>query len=161
MIVSFDEISDDARIWIYQSNKSFSINQIKIIENRIKDFLNSWTSHGEKLKVASKIKYCYFIIIALDQNISLASGCSIDKMVHFIKNLENEFGVRLLDLHDISYKINNEIFVAKLKDFKDKILKKKIDNTTIVFNNLINLKSDLVNNWEIPLSKSWHKQLIK
>ena len=82
-------------------------------------------------------------------------------MVHFIKNLENEFGVRLLDRLDISYKINNEIFISNLKDFKDKILEKKIDNTTIVFNNLINLKSDLTNSWEIPLSKSWHKQLIK
>ena len=74
MIVSFDEISDDARIWIYQSNKLFSNDQIKIIKNRIQDFLNSWTSHGNELKVASKIKYCYFIIIALDQNTSLASG---------------------------------------------------------------------------------------
>ena len=82
-------------------------------------------------------------------------------MVHFIKNLENEFGVRLLDRLEISYKINNEIFISNLKDFKDKILEKKIDNTTIVFNNLINLKSDLTNRWEIPLSKSLHKQLIK
>ena len=57
MIVSFDEISDDARIWIYQSNKLFSNDQIKIIKNRIQDFLNSWTSHGNELKVASKIKY--------------------------------------------------------------------------------------------------------
>ena len=161
MIVSFDEISDDARIWIYQSNKLFSNDQIKIIKDRIQDFLNSWTSHGNELKVASKIKYSYFISIALDQNTSLATGCSIDKMVHFIKNLENEFGVRLLDRLDISYKINNEIFISNLKDFKDKILEKKIDNTTIVFNNLINLKSDLANNWEIPLSKSWHKQLVK
>ena len=43
-------------------------------------------------------------------------------MVHFIKNLENEFGIRLLDRLDISYKLNNEIFIANLKDFKDKIL---------------------------------------
>ena len=84
MIVSFDEISDDARIWIYQSNKLFSNDQIKIIKDRIQDFLNSWTSHGNELKVASKIKYSYFIIIALDQNTSLATGCSIDKMYHFI-----------------------------------------------------------------------------
>ncbi len=52
MIVCFDEISDDARIWIYQSNKLFSNDQIKIIKDRIQDFLNSWTSHGNELKVA-------------------------------------------------------------------------------------------------------------
>ena len=82
MIVSFDEISDDARIWIYQSNKLFSNDQIKIINDKIQDFLNSWTSHGNELKVASKIKYSYFIIIALDQNTSLATGCSIDCLLY-------------------------------------------------------------------------------
>ena len=29
MIVSFDEISDDARIWIYQSNKLFPMIKLK------------------------------------------------------------------------------------------------------------------------------------
>ena len=44
---------------------------------------------------------------------------------------------------------------------KEKFLKKKINNDTIVFNNLINLKSDLTDNWEIPLNRSWHQKLIK
>ena len=41
------------------------------------------------------------------------------------------------------------------------ISEKKINNDTIVFNNLINLKADLANNWEVPISRSWHKKLMK
>ena len=98
---------------------------------------------------------------ALDQSCSTASGCSIDKLVSFIKNIENEYQISLLDRLDISFRDKNKISVLRLDDFKRKILEKKINNDTIVFNNLINLKSDLANNWEIPLNRSWHQKLIK
>ena len=159
MVVTFDKISDDSRIWIFQSNQLIS--NIESLEKKIDAFLSSWTSHGDQLMVASKIKYNLFIIIALDESCSTASGCSIDKLVNFIKNIENEHQISLLDRLDISFRDKNKISVLRLDDFKRKILEKKINNDTIVFNNLINLKSDLTDNWEIPLNRSWHQKLIK
>ena len=161
MVVTFDKISDDSRIWIFQSNQLISNIDIESLEKKIDAFLSSWTSHGNHLMVASKIKYNLFIIIALDESCSTASGCSIDKLVNFIKNIENEYQISLLDRLDLSYRDKNKISVLRLDDFKRKILEKKINNDTIVFNNLINLKSDLTNNWEIPLNRSWHQKLIK
>ena len=161
MVVTFDKISDDSRIWIFQSNQLISNIDIESLEKKIDAFLSSWTSHGDQLMVASKIKYNLFIIIALDESCSTASGCSIDKLVNFIKNIENEYQISLLDRLDLSYRDKNKISVLRLDDFKRKILEKKINNDTIVFNNLINLKSDLADNWEIPLNRSWHQKLIK
>ena len=161
MVVTFDKISDESRIWIFQSNRLISDLHIESLEKKIEAFLSSWTSHGDQLMVASKIKYNLFIIIALDESCSTASGCSIDKLVNFIKNIENEYQISLLDRLDLSYRDKNKISVLRLDDFKRKILEKKINNDTIVFNNLINLKSDLADNWEIPLNRSWHQKLIK
>ena len=161
MVVTFDKISDDSRIWIFQSNQLISNIDIESLEKKIDAFLSSWTSHGDQLMVASKIKYNLFIIIALDESCSTASGCSIDKLVNFIKNIENEYQISLLDRLDLSYRDKNKISVLRLDDFKRKIIEKKINNDTIVFNNLINLKSDLTDNWEIPLNRSWHQKLIK
>jgi hypothetical protein len=161
MVVAFDKIRDESRIWIFQSNRLISEIDIESIEKKIDAFLSSWTSHGNQLMVASKIKYNLFIIIALDESCSTASGCSIDKLVSFIKNIENEYRISLLDRLDLSYIDKNKISVLRLDDFKRKILEKKINNDTIVFNNLINLKSDLADNWEIPLNRSWHHKLIK
>ena len=161
MIVGFDNIANDARIWIFQANRIFSQLELEFLEKSISLFLNSWTAHGSQLSASFKIEYNTFIIIALDEKNSTATGCSIDKLVNYMKQIENEFSVRLLDRLDISYMLNDEIVIDRLHDFKDKILTKKIDKNTIVFNNLIKLKNDLVENWKIPLSNSWHKQLIK
>ncbi len=161
MVVTFDKISDESKIWIFQSNRLIPDLDIEPLKKQIDNFLSSWTSHGNQLMVASEIKYNLFIIIALDQNCSTASGCSIDKLVSFIKNIENEYQISLLDRLDISFRDKNKISILRLDDFKRKILEKKINNDTIVFNNLINLKSDLTDNWEIPLNRSWHQKLIK
>ena len=161
MILNFDEINDDSRIWIFQSNRKFSKEEFNFLDQEIRLFLNSWTAHGSQLNASFKFKYEMFIIIALDENKSNATGCSIDQLMNFIKQIENEFSIRLLDRLDISYVIDDDIKVDRLDDFKNKILTKKINKNTIVFNNLIELKSDLAYNWEIPISSSWHKQLIK
>ena len=126
MILSFDKISDESRIWIFQSNRLISNSDIESLQNKIESFLISWTSHGNKLIVSSKIEYNLFIIIALDQSQSSASGCSIDKLVSFIKKLEDQFSISLLDRLAISYKDNNKISVVRLDDFKRKILEKKL-----------------------------------
>lgn len=161
MIVGFDNIANDARIWIFQANRIFSQLELKFLEKSISLFLNSWTAHGSQLSASFKIEYNIFIIIALDEKNSTATGCSIDKLVNFMKQIENEFSVRLLDRLDISYILNDELIIERLDDFKKNILTKKIDKNTIVFNNLIKLKNDLADKWKIPLSNSWHKQLIK
>ena len=161
MIVGFDNIANDARIWIFQANRIFLQLELEFLEKSISLFLNSWTAHGSQLNASFKIEYNTFIIIALDEKNSTATGCSIDKLVNYMKQIENEFSVRLLDRLDISYILNDELIIERLDDFKKNILTKKIDKNTIVFNNLIKLKNDLADKWKIPLSNSWHKQLIK
>ena len=161
MIVGFDNIANDARIWIFQANRIFSQLELEFLEKSISLFLNSWTANGSQLSASFKIEYNTFIIIALDEKNSSATGCSIDKLVNYMKQIENEFSVRLLDRLDISYILNDELIIERLDDFKKNILTKKIDKNTIVFNNLIKLKNDLADKWKIPLSNSWHKQLIK
>ena len=95
-------------------------------------------------------------------------GCTIEtndfnKLLAKFKKLECEvYGISKdsLKSHD-KFRDKYKITVLRLDDFKRKILEKKINNDTIVFNNLINLKSDLTDNWEIPLNRSWHQKFIK
>tara|TARA_B100000925_G_C21860633_1_gene409819 strand:+ start:18 stop:503 length:486 start_codon:yes stop_codon:yes gene_type:complete len=160
MILNFEKIDDDSRLWIYQSNRTLSNHEKILISEKIEDFLKSWTSHGNDLFCSFKIKYDLFIFIVLDEQQSAATGCSIDKLTAFIRSIENDLSISLLDRLYISYRQNEVISVEKLNDFKDKILKEKITNNTIVFNNLITHKKDLLENWEVPVSKSWHLKLL-
>lgn len=43
MIITFDEIPKESRVWIYQSNRKFSEKEITEISNKLKKFLENWT----------------------------------------------------------------------------------------------------------------------
>jgi hypothetical protein len=160
MIVDFDVISEESRIWIYQSNRTLSITEINEIESKIKDFLISWTAHGSDLQASFIIKYSRFIVISLNESFNLATGCSIDSSVRFIQDLEQEYNVSLLDKMNVSYRHGEFIAYKPLIEFKKMIKNRSISKKTIVFNNLINSKSEFLNNWEVPIEESWHNRFF-
>jgi len=43
MYVPFDTLPEESKIWIYQSNRKFSDEEIQEIETELKFFLENWT----------------------------------------------------------------------------------------------------------------------
>lgn len=161
MLVDFNTLPEESRIWIYQSNRSFTEDEIEQIQSKLNIFIENWTAHGSDLQAGYLIKYKRFIIIGLNQNISKASGCSIDASVHFIQQLEKEYQVDLMDKMNVSYKQGGFIAYKTLLDFKKMAKEKAISKNTIVFNNLVATIAEFNENWEVPASESWHSRFVK
>ena len=161
MISDFKTLSENSRIWIYQSNRSLTHQEKESISKLIKDFLNNWKSHGVSLKSGFEIKYNRFIVIAQDQNVQSVSGCSIDSMVNFIQKLEKQYNISLLDKLNVSYKQGDYIAYKSLKDFKKMVKDGAVSKNTIVFNNLVQTKLEYSNCWEVPVFESWHARFFK
>ncbi len=161
MITTFDQLPQDARIWIYQANRSFTEEELNEIESSLEEFLTQWTAHGADLKAAYTIKYKRFIVIGLDQTMSSASGCSIDASVHFIQKLEKAYNVDLLDKMNVSYKQGEFVAYKPLTDFRKMVKDGAVSKKTVVFNNLVANKHEFDKLWEVPASESWHSRFFK
>ena len=160
MIVSFDSLPQTSRIWIYQCNRSFYDSELEEISKKLTAFLEGWTAHGADLQSGFEIKYKRFIVIALDQKVNTATGCSIDASVKFIQELETEYKVDLMDKMNVSYKQGEYIAYKSLTDFKKMAKDKAVSKNTIVFNNLVNTKAEYLEFWEVPASESWHSRFV-
>ena len=161
MMSDFKTLSENSRIWIYQSNRSLTQQEKESISKLIEDFLNNWNSHGVSLNSGFEIKYNRFIVIAQDQNTQSATGCSIDSMVHFIQKLEKQYNISLLDKLNVSYKQGDYIAYKSLKDFKKMVKDGAVSKNTIVFNNLVQTKLEYTNYWEVPAFESWHARFFE
>lgn len=160
MIKEFKELPEDSRVWIYQSNRKLSDEEVSIIEPKVIEFLKQWTAHGKDLDAGYEIKYNRFVILGLNQENASASGCSIDASVYFIQSLEKEFGIDLLDKMNVTF-YNGEFIAHKsLADFKKMAKAKSVSKNTVVFNNLVNTKLDYLENWEVPAKDSWHNRFL-
>jgi chemotaxis regulatin CheY-phosphate phosphatase CheZ len=160
MLVDFNTLPDESRIWIYQANRSFSEKEIEELNQRINQFIERWTAHGSDLESGYLIKYKRFIVIGLNQNFNNYSGCSIDASVHFIQQLEKDFSVDLLDKMNVSYKQGEFIAYKTLTDFRKMAKEKAVSKKTIVFNNLVTNIAEFKENWEVPASESWHNRFL-
>ncbi len=160
MLVDFDTLPDTARVWIYQANRSFTDDELSVIQSKLDDFIAEWTAHGANLKAGYDIKYKRFITIGLDQNINAASGCSIDASVHFIQELEKEYNVDLLDKMNVSFKQGEFVAYKPLTDFRKMAKNRSVSKKTIVFNNLVTNKAEYLENWEVPAEESWHARFM-
>lgn len=161
MLVDFDTLPEESRVWIYQANRSFTEEEIAELESKIETFITAWTAHGKGLQAGYKIVYKRFIVIALNQNLNNATGCSIDASVHFIQQLEKEYNVDLMDKMNVSFKQGEFVAYKPLVDFKTMAKNRSVSKNTIVFNNLVTNIAEFKDNWEVPASESWHSRFIK
>ncbi|WP_323789415.1 ABC transporter ATPase [Psychroserpens sp.] len=161
MLVDFNTLPEESRVWIYQANRSFTDEEIVDIEDKLKIFIENWTAHGSDLQSGFTIQYKRFIVIALNQNLNIATGCSIDASVHFFQQLEKDYNVDLMDKMNVSYKQGEYVAYKTLLDFKKMAKDKAVSKNTIVFNNMVTNIAEFNENWEVPASESWHSRFLK
>lgn len=154
------EFSPASRIWIYQSDRELSETEIAKLETQLNQFAQSWTAHNQQLKAAAQIAFNRFIILLVDESQAGASGCSIDKSVRFIKDVESEFNINLFDRFSTAYFDGNEIKTASREQFENLLREGKVNAETIVFNNMVSTLADLQTKWQVPLKNSWHNRVF-
>lgn len=160
MFVPFNELPDSARIWIYQANTPFKEEDIPQLQKELQQFIEEWTVHGANLSASYEIKYKRFIILGVDEDYAATSGCSVDTSVHFIQHLEEKYRVDLLDKMNVVFRQGDYLAFKELKDFKRMVKDRAVSANTVVFNNLVNTKSEYEEYWEVPIKGSWHNRFL-
>lgn len=158
MKIDFNLLPDHSRIWIYQSNRPFSPDEKDKIHKMAADFVTEWTAHGNELKAGAGIFYDHFLILSVNERTSCVSGCSIDASVRFIRQLENLFGVALTDRSKIAFMEQKVVRITDLQNLKNEIVNQHITPDTLIFNNLVQTKGALKDQWLVPAGDSWMKK---
>jgi len=160
MLTDFKNLPDESRVWIYQSNRKLTDEEVEIIKNKTTGFLEKWTAHGADLEAGFEIKYNRFIVLGLNQENASASGCSIDASVSFIQSLEKEFDLDLLDKMNVTFYNGEHIAHKTLIDFRKMAKARSVSGNTVVFNNLVNTKAEYLEQWKVPAKESWHNRFL-
>ena len=125
------------------------------------EFAAQWVSHNRQLTAHATVKHRQFIVLMVDESNAGASGCSIDKSVHFLQHLEQRYGVDLFDRMTFAYEKEGEVKTAGRAQFTQMYQEGVLNDDTLVFNNLVKNKAELEQEWKIPLGQSWHKRLMR
>jgi len=149
------------RLWIYQSNRLLTEAECARITDVLQQFVEQWTAHGNQLRGSFEIRYRLFILLKVDESKAEVTGCSIDKSVHVLKELESELGISLFDPQMIALRDSFDTFWVVHQDvFRSWVRSGDVGEYTTVYNNTITSTADLADKWEVPLWKSWHAKVF-
>ena len=151
----------NSRVWIYQNDRLFTEQEQIEIDDLLKQFTGSWTSHGAKVKGFGKLFFNQFIILMADETASGVSGCSTDSSVRLIKEIENRYNADLFNRQNLAFFTGENIIQIPLSKLNEAISGNLINPETYYFNNAILSKKELEEKWIIKLKNSWLKNKVK
>jgi hypothetical protein len=97
MYLPIEQMPDHSRVWVYQANRPFSASEIQAIENYLTPALTQWAAHGAGLNASFEIRFQQVIVIAVDETVNAASGCSIDASTRWFKEMGAALGIDFFD----------------------------------------------------------------
>ena len=148
-------------MWIYQSDRSFTEQEQIEIDELLKQFTESWTSHGAKVKGFGKLFFKQFIVLLADETASGVSGCSTDSSVRLIKEIENRYKSDLFNRQNLAFFNGENIIQIPLSKLNEAISNKLINLETYYFNNVVLSKKELEEKWIVQLKISWLTNKVK
>ncbi len=155
MYVAFDHLPPRARVWIYQASRPLSEEELMPLLPRLAAFAEEWTSHGRQLAASAQFLHRQFLVIGLDEAVAGASGCSIDASVRFVRELEQQLGVELLEKSQMAFLTDGQLRLLTRRDLRAAIAAGEIKSETPYFNNTLTTKSELTTSWPAPAGQTW------
>lgn len=161
-ISTFAQLPDTARLWAFGATTHIDDAQESALRTRLASFLEEWTAHGAALAAGLEVVEGRFLLVAVDEGTTRASGCSIDALVHRLQALEAELGLGLVDSSPIWYRRGDEIERVTRAEFLELASRGEVTGDTTVFDlTLSSVGEARAGGLETPASESWHARLLR
>jgi hypothetical protein len=144
-----------SKLWIYQSNRTFTMGELFTIEEILEKFIEGWKSHGAPVKGFATALYGQFIILMADESFTTVGGCSTDSSVHVIKEIEKLTGVQMFNRELLAFWVKDKVQTIPMAQVAYALENGILGKDTLYFNNLVANKSAMENDWMQPIGESW------
>ena len=153
-----EDFAPNSRVWIYQSDRLFFMQEALEMETMLQQFVTDWKSHGTPVKGYANLFFGRFIILMADENATGVSGCSTDSSVRLIKEIEKKFSVSLFDRQMLTFYIKDKVEILPLSQLNYALENKFVTADTLYFDNTVLTKEALENRWITAASNTWLSQ---
>jgi hypothetical protein len=159
MYIPFAQLADHSRIWLYQADRSLTEKDIIVIQDVLRDFCERWVAHQQPMHSSFEVLNNRLIVLAADEEKCMGSGCSIDSSVDVMRQLGANLGIDWFKRTEIAFMENDAITSLSLPAFKKQLADGTLSPSDMVFNTLIEQKSQL-SKLLIPVQNSWLSRFL-
>lgn len=143
------------RIWVYLAARPLTKSEAEAVTSDLNMFLSGWAAHGKPLSSHAIVLHDVAIVIEVDEDFEEASGCSIDKLTHFIKNLSDKLDLDLFNRRRVVVLADGKTpVITSLDKLAEAGRKGEIKHDDVVMNASVGNKTDYESFFLSPLAES-------
>jgi hypothetical protein len=159
MYIPFEQLPDQSRVWVYQANRRLMANEIEQIRSFLMNEMNAWAAHGAPLNASFEIRFGQVVIVAVNEDVNQASGCSIDASTRWFKSLGEMLQVDFFD-RQIARIQGEQISLIPITSIKDFILSAHLLEEDFIIPPQTSDLRQYRNQWLQTVRESWLKKYL-
>ncbi|HOY07256.1 MAG TPA: hypothetical protein PLO67_17735 [Saprospiraceae bacterium] len=160
-LATHPSFSPDSRVWVYTSSRRLNDAEVQQVQAALDSFTSEWTAHNQALKATAEVFENQCIILMVDETQAGASGCSIDKSVHFLEELGVQVGADFFERMRFGWTDEQgQPQFAGRTELSEARQSGQITDQTPMLNTLVQSRREMLEKWWLPFSQSWHRRVV-
>ncbi|MEM7415574.1 MAG: hypothetical protein AAF389_08785 [Gemmatimonadota bacterium] len=153
--VDFAELPEHGRLWVFPLSAPLPEASAADVMGAVDTFLDGWVAHGVPLRSARTLVDDHFLLVGVDVDVELPSGCSIDALTGQLRSIGQRLGLSIVDHAPVWYRDASGIHCVPRLTFKQLAADGAVDGETTVFDTSLTRVGD-AGALAVPASESWH-----
>ena len=83
----------NCRVWVFISNRKLSATESAWANEQLQQFTATWQTHGQTMNATGFVLEDLALVLVANEEGVKASGCSMDKINHLVRQIGNELGI--------------------------------------------------------------------
>ena len=83
----------NCRVWVFIGARALDATEIAWATEQLIAFTQTWQTHGQSMNATGFVFEKHALVIVANEDGVQASGCSMDKINHLVRQIGNELGI--------------------------------------------------------------------
>lgn len=159
-IVPLETLPDDARCWVFGARASLDEVDAPRLLGAVDGYLRTWKAHGVALTSAREFRDEHFLVVAVDERASGASGCSIDGLFRVLQDIEKGIGTSMVGGGLVHFRRDGFVFACTQAQFEAMAAMREVSGETQVFDTTVTTVGAYRTAFERRARETWHAALF-
>jgi len=161
-MTNLEALPAKSRVWVFAANRALTPEDETRLAAVVERVFGVWTKKSPGVRGTFAMREARFLVVGADEREATVSGCGIDAMMQWMKQIEAESGLRLVDRMQVFWRgPDGAVRSAPRAEFRRLLDAGEVTRETHVFDTAA-ATSDVFSagRFELPLAASWHAQVF-
>ena len=160
-LVTFETLPNEARAWVFAAAVPVTGAAAVALLTMVDQHLQAWRAHGMPLVCAREWRDDRFLVVAVDEAATGASGCSIDALFHALRAIEGQVGSSLVASGQLYWRDPSGVVqVSDRPSFRALAAAGNVGGETHVFDTTVTSVGAWRAGFERKAADSWHARFL-